>query len=126
MQRLVDLWGWILRVKNGTRPNHAELLKQCHGIPRSVSEIPCAVIGDLAVVNVPITSRISERAGYEHAFKVPDIIENHDLSGKSFTIKNLFHGDLRLTTNSRSGIMHCEVVPQSTRHDRPNPPPSRE
>ena len=105
--------GWILRVKNGTRPNHAKLLKQSHCAPRRVGEIPCAVVGDVAFVNVPIASRVSERAGYEHAFKVPDIIENHDLSGKGFTIKHLFHGDLRLTTNSRSGIMRCEVVMQA-------------
>jgi hypothetical protein len=123
MPYLMDLWWRISRFKSIARSNHTELLKKFRSAPCCTREIPCAVVGDVAVVNIPIASRISECAGYEYAFKVPDIIENHDDSGKSFTIKNLFHHDLLLTGSSRTGITRCEVSPLWTKRGQLTQPP---
>ena len=107
---LVDIIGIILGFKDRGRLNHAKHLEKGGCSVGWAAKAPVAIAADMAAVNVPVAARISEGTGHKNAFNEPLIIYHNGFVGKSLTIKNLFHGDLRVTTNSESGIMQCEAV----------------
>jgi hypothetical protein len=118
----MDPWWRICRTKGSARSNHAKHAEKAEGSIGWSVEAPSAITADVAVVNIPVASGILEGARYEHAFKVPDIVYYHNLFGESLTIKNLFHSDLRLTSSSKTGITHCEVIQQCSKRGSLGPP----
>jgi hypothetical protein len=120
---LVYLARVIFRFKDGGCLNHSERLEKSSSLVGWAAKAPSAILADTAIVNAPVATAVAERAGYEHAFNEPILIYHNGLSGKSLTIKNLFHGNLRLTANSRDGLISCQVVPGYSKCDLLGPLP---
>lgn len=121
--RLLRLWRLLIdfgRVAFGEKSgplNHAEHFKKSSGSIGWATETPRAILADTAIVDEPVSATVPERAGHEYAFNEPIIVYHNGFPDESLTIKNLFHGDLRITANSRYGLIRCEPVQQSTKRD---------
>jgi hypothetical protein len=102
---LIDLIGFGFQ--NRSCLDHPKPLEQCCGSICRTIEAPTAILADSTIVEVPLAAAISKSAGDEYTFNEPIIVYHYGLAGKSLTIKNLFHSDLRLTANSRDGLFSC-------------------
>jgi hypothetical protein len=87
--------------------NHPEGLEQGRSFVGRTAKTPGAILTDTAIVEAPVSAAVSESAGDEYTFNEPTIVYHDGIAGKSLTIKNLFHSDLRLTANSKDGRFSC-------------------
>jgi len=107
-KKLIDLIRVFFGFKNTGCLDHAEHLQQGRSAECGTVKTPRTILTNTAIVDIPVTARILKRTGDEYAFNEPSVVYHNGFVEKRFTITHLFQGNLRITANSRDGLIHCE------------------